>query len=115
MNSAETSRETASPETMARSPLKWVGGKRQLLPELMKHVPEILRGDACYFEPFVGGGALFFSSALGCCSTTLSDTNNRLIRTYRGIRDDVAGVIALLKTYPYEAEFFGGHRCLLGH
>jgi len=86
--------------------LKWVGGKRQLISELMKHVPEKLRGDARYYEPFVGGGALFFNGALGCHLATLSDTNDRLIRTYKGIRDEAEGVIGLLKTYPYDQEFF---------
>ena len=38
--------------------LKWAGGKRQLLPELLKRAPE--RIDT-YFEPFLGGGALFFA------------------------------------------------------
>ncbi|MBF0609431.1 MAG: DNA adenine methylase, partial [Magnetococcales bacterium] len=37
--------------------LKWAGGKTQLLPELMKYVPEQYKR---YIDPFVGGGALFF-------------------------------------------------------
>lgn len=42
----------------ARPFVKWVGGKRSLLPELMKRVPAEFNS---YFEPFVGGGALFFA------------------------------------------------------
>lgn len=117
MNTPETSHEAVS--AVARSPLKWVGGKRQLLPELMKYAPKTFNH---YFEPFIGGGALFFNlrSLMGKRSDflrlnqneiderweKLSDTNSRLIRTYKGIRDDVEGVIALLGTYPYESEFF---------
>ncbi|MCE2155582.1 DNA adenine methylase, partial [Streptococcus thermophilus] len=36
---------------------KWVGGKRQLLPNLLSLIPSKFNN---YFEPFVGGGALFF-------------------------------------------------------
>ena len=47
------------PEKLARlKPFtKWTGGKRQLLPELTRLMPEKY---GTYFEPFVGGGALFF-------------------------------------------------------
>lgn len=38
--------------------VKWVGGKRQLLPELLKYIPDKFTG---YYEPFVGGGALLFA------------------------------------------------------
>ena len=38
--------------------VKWVGGKRSLLPELLKRVPAAFNN---YYEPFVGGGALFFA------------------------------------------------------
>jgi DNA adenine methylase len=36
---------------------KWTGGKRQLLPELIANLPPQYNK---YFEPFIGGGALFF-------------------------------------------------------
>ena len=80
--------------------IKFVGGKRQLLPELRKHVPVFKR----YFEPFVGGGALFFD--LEPRVAFLGDQNSRLVMTYKGVRDHVEDVIALLKTYPYEKEFY---------
>ena len=37
--------------------LKWAGGKRQMLPGLIKCIPEKFNN---YIEPFIGGGALFF-------------------------------------------------------
>ena len=40
--------------------LKSAGGKRQLLPEIRKHIPDRF---GRYFEPFVGGGAVFFDLA----------------------------------------------------
>jgi DNA adenine methylase len=91
--------------------LKWVGGKRQLLPEIMKHVP--VSYDR-YWEPFVGGGALFFHlthTDLGH-SATLVDANEELIRTYTAIRDEVENVIARLSTYPYEHAFYYRMRTL---
>ena len=42
--------------------LKWVGGKRQLLPKLLNAV-EAAGPFRHYHEPFLGGGALFFSLA----------------------------------------------------
>ncbi len=38
--------------------VKWVGGKRSLLPELLRRVPQDFGN---YYEPFLGGGALFFA------------------------------------------------------
>jgi DNA adenine methylase len=85
----------------ARPFVKWAGGKRQLLRELRKHVPP-MRGR--YFEPFVGGGALFFATRPA--RAVLADVNERLVRAYRGVRDDVEAVIALLRTYPHDPVFF---------
>lgn len=79
--------------------LKWVGGKRQLLPELLARV-ERAGAFGRYHEPFVGGGALFFElHRLGKLKkyAWLSDYNTRLIETYEGLRDHVEEVIALLE------------------
>ena len=81
--------------------LKWAGGKRQLLPALLKEVPRPLPR---FIEPFVGGGALFFE--LRPREALLADVNERLIRTYRGVRDHVDDVIALLREYPHDEAFF---------
>lgn len=81
--------------------LKWVGGKRQLVPHLVAGAPRSFRR---YFEPFVGGGALFFH--LQPRDAVLADANERLIRTYRAVRDDVEGVIELLRGYPYDSDFY---------
>ena len=75
--------------------LKWVGVKRQLLTELKTRVPVSFNA---YHEPFVGGGALFF--ALRPHRSFLSDSNDRLIRAYRGVRDAVEDVIERLMTMP---------------
>ena len=94
--------------TTARPPVRWAGGKTKLLPELVKHVPERF---GAYYEPFVGGGALFWHLAGvgrldGKRRVVLSDACEPLIRTYRALRDDVAGVIRHLKKKPITEEFF---------
>lgn len=62
--------------------VKWAGGKRQLLSQIQERMPEKYNH---YFEPFVGGGAVFFwtqpSKAL------INDINKALINTYQRICD----------------------------
>lgn len=82
--------------------LKWVGGKRQLLPEIHAALPA--EGFDGYFEPFLGGGAVLFS--LTPHKATVNDLNTELINVYETVRDDVAGLIELLQTYPNEEDFF---------
>lgn len=72
--------------------LKWVGGKRQLLPELRKRLP---KGITQYVEPFVGGGALFFDRQPACA--ILNDSNTELINVYCQIRDSLDELIARLQ------------------
>jgi DNA adenine methylase len=81
--------------------LKWAGGKGQLLEQFQRLLPAS-RGR--YFEPFVGGAALFFS--LRPDRAALSDVNKELIDCYRAVRDDVDGVIAALGEHRYDAEHY---------
>lgn len=85
----------------ARPFLKWAGGKRQLLREIVARLPEKF---GTFHEPFVGGGAVFF--ALRPPMAVLADSNERLIRAYRGIKNDVEKVMALLRTYRNDRSFF---------
>ena len=73
--------------------LKWVGGKRQLLPIIHKHLPK-LSNNATYYEPFIGGGAVFFD--LQPSKAVVNDINHELINVYQTIRDDVEKLIAEL-------------------
>ena len=66
--------------------LRWPGGKRKLLPEILEHLPD--RIDR-YHEPFVGGGAVFFALADRIGSAVLSDTNADLVNAYRVVRDSL--------------------------
>ncbi len=81
--------------------LKWVGGKRQLLPELLRRI-ERLETFGAYHEPFVGGGALFFELwSRGRLSgpVRLSDNNPNLIVAYEGVKHEVEPVIELLREH----------------
>ena len=79
-------------EIKAEPILKWAGGKRQMLKELLPLVPEY-KGK--YIEPFVGGGAMFF--ALEPEKAILSDCNEELIHLYKTIRLKANLVIEELK------------------
>jgi DNA adenine methylase len=87
----------------ARPLLKWAGGKRQLLEHIRRRLPEKIN---TYFEPFVGGGAVFFALRREgrFKKAVLSDQNEELINTYRAVRDDVEGVIRALRRLPHSEE-----------
>lgn len=68
-----------------RSILKWPGGKRWLAGRLVPEINRNLDDDGIYYEPFLGGGAVFF--ALLAANAQLSDTNELLITSLATIRD----------------------------
>src|ERR1700753_3837756 len=72
--------------------IKWVGGKTRLLPELLARMPTQFDR---YYEPFVGGSALFFRVAPA--RAVLNDSNPDLVALYRTIADDVDAVIKKLE------------------
>jgi len=76
--------------------LKWAGGKRQLLPEIEKYLPENLR-EYTYYEPFVGAGALFLK--LQPRNAIINDFNSQLILTYSVIKNNVEGLIRALDVH----------------
>jgi DNA adenine methylase len=94
---------------LAKPFVKWPGGKRSLMPEIAKHLPEKFNR---YFEPFVGGGAVFFhvDSGLTAMRTdrfaTLSDMNSRLIRAYRAVRDFPEEVISSIDSWSTDKETY---------
>lgn len=71
--------------------VKWVGGKRSILPILSQNMPE---NYSAYYEVFAGGAALFFE--LNPLNASLSDVNSHLISTYLTIRDNIDELIASL-------------------
>lgn len=90
------------PPLRVRPLLKWAGGKTRLLSVLRRSVPRSFRR---YFEPFMGGGALFFD--LAPADAVLSDSNPELISCYEVVRDAPDALIEELSHYRIsEAEFY---------
>ncbi len=81
--------------------VKWVGGKRQLMFELLKNMPESYNR---YFEPFIGGGALFFE--LQPNNAYISDMNKELINLYEVVRNNVYELITDLQKHDISKEYF---------
>lgn len=84
---------------MADPVLKWAGGKRQLLDELLPRFPQEFDS---YHEPFFGGGAIFFD--IRPDNGTINDTNKRLMNFYRHVRDHPDQLQQKLRTFngPHE-------------
>ena len=78
--------------------VKWAGGKRQLIPEIEKHLPEKF---GAYFEPFLGGGALLFHllSKNQKIKGHVSDLNSDLVLSYVTIRDNLNGLLKSLQKH----------------
>ena len=81
--------------------VKWVGGKRQLMFELLKNMPKSYNR---YFEPFIGGGALLFE--LQPDNAYISDMNEELINLYQVVRDNVDELIVDLQKHDISKEYF---------
>lgn len=74
--------------------LKWVGGKRQLLSDILPLIP---RTYTTYVEPFVGGGAVFFE--LQPSKAIINDYNIELINVYQVVRDKPEELILELEKH----------------
>jgi DNA adenine methylase len=78
--------------------LKWAGGKRQILPAILRRVPPHV---GTFYEPFVGGGALFLALAGASPRpfrrAVLADRNRELVAAWRMVRDDVEHLIEALR------------------
>lgn len=89
--------------------LKWAGGKRWLASDLIQKIGQ---PEGRYIEPFLGGGAVFFT--LQPCNAVLGDLNVELVDTYKAIQSDWCGVQERLerhqeahsKDYYYLTRFF---------
>ena len=79
--------------------LKWVGGKRQLLPEIEPLIPKHI---TTYVEPFLGGGSLLFS--LQPKKAIVNDYNKELINVYRIVKEKPEQLILNLKEHEEKNE-----------
>ncbi|MEG1892662.1 MAG: Dam family site-specific DNA-(adenine-N6)-methyltransferase, partial [Bacilli bacterium] len=62
--------------------VKWAGGKRQIIDKLKQYVPDDY---LTYYEPFIGGGALFFE--LSPKNAVINDSNFELMNVYKILCD----------------------------
>ena len=85
----------------AKPILKWAGGKTQMLGDLLPKVPSSY---GRYIEPFLGGGAMFFS--LQPEQAVIADSNPELINLYRQVANHVDDVVCQLKKYENTQEMF---------
>lgn len=92
---------------MCKPVIKWVGGKRQLINELKSFLPKKYNR---YFEPFIGGGALFFS--LKHQNAFISDYNYELTNLYSIIKDKPDEIIKDLKKHKNTEEYYYEMRAL---
>jgi DNA adenine methylase len=74
---------------MAEPIIKWAGGKRQLLDDIRSRIPQEYNR---YFEPFFGGGAVFF--LLESQNGYINDINHRLMNFYEQVRSNTEPLIS---------------------
>ncbi len=96
LESTEDKKESVLEEKNAVPFVKWVGGKRSIIHELIARLPRTFND---YYEPMVGGGALFFELYKHIKKAHLSDINLELMIAYKVIRDDHDGLITALKKH----------------
>jgi DNA adenine methylase len=87
-------------EKKPRPFFKAAGGKTRLLPQILPRLPRSIGNG--YYEPFVGGGAVYFALCAegrfsGSSRVYLADMNPELIHAYKIVRHDVDGLIAQLR------------------
>lgn len=68
--------------------VKWAGGKKQLLDRLESRMPATYER---YYEPFIGGGALFLDVQPELA--IINDTNEQLLNVYQQLKIDTEAVI----------------------
>jgi DNA adenine methylase len=82
--------------------LRWAGGKRRLLGEILQRTPKTIEH---YYEPFLGAGSVFFTLDSGI-KKHVGDFNAELISVYEALRDEAEDVIAALSKMPKSKEHF---------
>lgn len=101
MNSDSNAAEQQGKTSNCRPFVKWVGGKGQLLNILIENLPTDM---ATYYEPFLGGGALFF--ALQPKLAVLSDINSDLIEAFSCVQQFPEELISDLSAHKYDEDYF---------
>ncbi|MFQ4144158.1 DNA adenine methylase [Chlorogloeopsis sp. ULAP02] len=84
-------------QILPRPFLKWAGGKSKLIPQYIPYFPKSYNN---YYEPFLGGGAVFFYlQYIQPTPAILTDINAELITTYRCVQEKVEELIIILQEH----------------
>ena len=86
---------------MLKPLLRWAGGKRWLANKLRLIVPDAV---GTYYEPFLGGGSLFFAALPK--AAVLSDLNLQLMETYEALRSEPNQIISVLEQWRNDDETY---------
>ena len=97
-----------SPTPKLKPILKWAGGKSGPLSQLLQGFPNTFTR---YVEPFIGGGAVFFSLD-SRTPAIINDFNSELIELYETVRDTPEELMNILDAFAaqYSEEFYYGLR-----
>ncbi len=77
--------------------VRWAGGKARLLPRILPYVPVKIQN---YYEPFLGGGAVFLACKPRVAGKAyLSDLNDHLVSAWTALRDSFSELKPLLDRY----------------
>ncbi|HLQ34080.1 MAG TPA: DNA adenine methylase [Chloroflexota bacterium] len=109
MQAAAVARAEAEGRLAASPFVKWAGGKGQLLSQLEPFFPPP-GSYRRYFEPFLGGGAVFFH--LQPPRAVLSDLNDELINAYEVIRDNLDELLDSMRKHKDDTQYFYWVRAL---
>lgn len=93
--------------------VKWAGGKKQLLSRLKDRMPNSYNN---YYEPFIGGGALFLD--IQPKKAVINDVNTQLLNVYRQLKTDAEAVINIIQEYDNKLcskEYYLEMRSLYNH
>ena len=86
--------------------LTWVGGKRQLLNDILP----LIKSKGTYIEPFLGGGAVLFAHQPK--KAIVNDYNSELMNVYQVIKSHPEQLIQLLQIHQNNLQFYEHHQSL---
>jgi DNA adenine methylase len=75
-----------------KTPISYYGGKQKLVPKILPLIPK----HQMYAEPFIGGGAIFFSKPPSHIEV-INDTNTELINFYRMLQNKFFELDSMVK------------------
>ncbi len=92
-----TQHTTGNTRKLIKPFIRWAGGKSRLLPRILPHIPASIED---YYEPFLGGGAVFLACAARVSGRShLADLNEHLIAAWVAMRDHQLELRPLLEWY----------------